>query len=295
MVLGAGGQLGCALAHVTQRKKESSGVHREIAFVKRGDFEVGLHEPHCLLDTYHPTVVINAAAYTAVDRAESEREQAFLVNGEGVEQLSFACGEAGVRLIHVSTDYVFDGKSSSPLVPDDPTGPLNVYGESKLAGENHVLALGRLGTVVRTSWLYSPWGGNFFLSMGRILREKASVGVVFDQTASPTSALSLARVLLCLAGDGGTSGLFHYADAGVGSWFDFACAIRKHLAERGEGTVGDVRSIRTRDFPRPAVRPAFTVLDSSLLLRAVNIQQPWWQEALDEVVRVSFKEPQRSR
>lgn len=207
-----------------------------------------------------PDLVLNAAAYTAVDQAEREPELADLVNHRAVAHLAEACRDSCARLVHVSTDYVFDGRSSEPYAPDAPTNPLSVYGRTKRDGELAALAApGAL--VVRTAWVYAAHGRNFVATMLRLLRERDEVRVVADQVGSPTAASGLAGALWTLAAQG-AGGVHHWTDSGVASWYDFAVAIREEAMALGAPGLSGSRvvPIRTADYPTPARRPAMGVL-----------------------------------
>lgn len=232
------------------------------------------------LDAFAPTTVINTAAYTAVDQAETERGAAFRANADGPRNLAEACRAKGVRLVHVSTDYVFDGAASQPYTPDHPRSPRSVYGQSKAAGEEAVAEALPEATIVRTAWVYSRGGNNFVNTMLRLLAERDELTVVCDQVGAPTWAGNLARVLWCFA-QHPASGLFHYTDAGVASWYDFAIAV----AEEGEAAGvlaprANVLPVDTSAFPRPAPRPAFSVLDCRSTHAHTGIAPEHWRRAL---------------
>ncbi len=222
---------------------------------------------------------INAAAYTAVDKAESEKEAALLVNQQAVANLSNACAHFGARLLHVSTDYVFDGTASEPYSEDHPVSPVNFYGETKLKGEMAALKY-PLNVVVRTSWVYSKFGNNFVKTMLRLMGEKDSLNVVSDQVGSPTYAYDLAKALLSMIevfvkDPTKAGGVYHYSNEGVISWYDFAVAI-KEIA----GKECNVSAIPTTAYPTPARRPAYSVLDKSKIIADFSLQIPAWRESL---------------
>jgi len=242
------------------------------------------------LEAAAPDLIVSAAAYTAVDRAEDEREQAFAVNGAGAGAVAEAARGLGVPLIHISTDYVFDGMLDRPYAESDPTGPTGVYGGSKLAGEQAVLAAhGDNSAILRVAWVYSPFGANFVKTMLRLAAEREELGVVADQIGNPTSALDIAdgvlRVAENLAKDGAPTlrGPFHMTAGGEASWADFAEAIFAASAAQG-GPSATVRRIGTADYPTPARRPANSRLDSSRIAVAHGVALPPWQHALEEVV-----------
>lgn len=278
LVLGGGGQLGLALARtapegtvVLPRAQADLTEERMLARV---------------LADHDPTVVVNAAAWTAVDRAEEDPEAAWAVNARGVATLARLCADAGRRLVHVSTDYVFDGTSSRPYRPDDPPHPLNVYGSSKWEGERAVLHhLGAHGTIVRTSWLYAPWGANFFLTILARARRGEDLRVVDDQRGTPTSVLTLAPVLWAVAARSDIGGIWHWADEGETSWHGFALAIVEDaFARRLIPRMVSVRAISSEEWPRPARRPVRSTLDVSALSTRLGIEPTPWREALSEVL-----------
>jgi dTDP-4-dehydrorhamnose reductase len=231
-----------------------------------------------------PDLILNAAAYTAVDRAESEPDLAFQVNRDGAAHLARAATRTGARLIQVSTDFVFDGASGRPYRPDDPTGPLNVYGASKLAGEQAVAAAAPDALVVRTAWVYGPTGGNFLATMLRLMAERPEVRVVADQIGAPTSTQTLAAALWGLA-ESMAGGILHFTDAGVASWCDFARAIAEEALAAGVlARPAKVTPIRTADYPTAARRPAFSVLDCTAAYALLGAPAPPWRTALRAVL-----------
>ena len=224
-----------------------------------------------------PDVIVNSAAYTAVDKAESERDLAFAVNATAPRVLAEEARRIGAYLVHYSTDYVFDGEKSAPYAEDDPTGPINVYGESKLEGERAIAAAGGRHLVLRTSWVYGPRGKNFYLTMLRLARERPELRVVDDQVGAPTSSLAIARATADLIGMG-AQGLYHMTAAGETSWCGFARAI---LARSGVSTP--VVAIGTKDYPTPARRPRNSRLDCSKLRREHGVALAPWEQQLAEV------------
>lgn len=236
-----------------------------------------------------PDVVVSAAAYTAVDKAESESDLAFAVNGAGPGAVAQAAKVFGVPLIHISTDYVFDGTLDRPYVESDPTGPTGVYGASKLAGERAVLDGHDNSAVLRVAWVYSPFGGNFVKTMLRLAADRDDLGVVGDQVGNPTSALAIADGILQVAtnmvADSSPSlrGIFHMTAPGEASWADFAQAIFAASTARG-GPSASVRPIGTADYPTPAIRPANSRLDCGLIARVHGVTLPDWRTSLDEVM-----------
>ena len=238
-----------------------------------------------LVRALRPQLIINAAAYTHVDRAESEVELAHRVNGLGPSLLAGAALDVGAQLVHVSTDFVFDGRKSTPYLPHDLAHPLNVYGQSKLAGEAGVREkLGDTALIVRTAWVYSPTAPNFVHTMRRLMRERSELKVVSDQIGTPTHAIGLAEALWRLHREGVT-GTHHWTDAGVASWYDFAQAIHEYSARHAPETAWcKPLPIRSEDFPTPAVRPRYSVLDKTSSWAVTGVP-PHWRERLDASIR----------
>jgi dTDP-4-dehydrorhamnose reductase len=239
------------------------------------------------LDALQPDILINAAAYTAVDLAESQSERAFAINEHGVRHLALWARDAGAKLIHLSTDFVFDGQHNRPYRIDAPVAPLSVYGHSKLAGERALMQLlPERSTIVRTAWLYSPWQQNFLKTMLRLMRERDSLRVVDDQVGTPCSTASLAQCLHALIAHEVPGGIFHWTDAGVASWYDFAMAIQEEALRLGllEHAI-PVQPIPSEQYPTPARRPAWSVLDKSRALQELQCPQMHWREALRDAMK----------
>jgi dTDP-4-dehydrorhamnose reductase len=233
-----------------------------------------------------PSVVFNTAAYTKVDQAEQERERAFAVNEQGVANLAEACAATGCRLIHISTDYVFDGDKNRPYQPKDETSPINAYGASKLAGEKRALELLPNATVIfRTAWLYSITGTNFVRTILELISERERLGVVADQVGSPTWATGLASVLWIAADDESVSGILHWTDAGAASWYDFAIAIQQEGEAAGVVTNrAIINPITTAEYPTLAARPRYSALDSSETSLRLGVEQKPWRLQLRSMV-----------
>ena len=235
---------------------------------------------------FRPNFLVNAAAYTAVDKAEHEPEIAFSVNRDGARQAARAAHAAGIPIIHLSTDYVFDGKSQHPYREMDPTGPLNVYGRSKLEGEHAVAEATSDHVILRTSWVYSPFGNNFVKTILRLAAERGTIPVVDDQVGRPTYASDIAEAILDVCARWSTirpTGVFHLAAAGETSWFGFANYIMGVSAEKG-GPSAVVEPIKTADYPTAAVRPANSRLDCSKLRDVAGISLPHWQDATNRCI-----------
>jgi len=242
------------------------------------------------LSSISPTVVINSAAYTAVDEAEREVERAFALNRDGARLLAEAAARRNIPIIHISSDYVFDGSKPTPYVEDDPTSPVTVFGRSKLEGEEAVRAANPKHIILRTSWIFSPGGRNFVKTMLTQAAERSLVRVVNDQHGSPTYAPHLVDVILELArrtSNGEASaewGVFHAANTGSTTWHGFAEEVFRRSAELG-GPIAEVEPIVSTDYPTPAQRPANSQLDCSKLDRAYGLRLPPWQEAVGECVQ----------
>lgn len=281
LITGANGQLGRAL----QRSVPADAV---VIACGHADMDIGdAAQVAARVAEHQPDLIINAAAYTAVDKAESEVAAAQRGNAEGPAHLADAARALPhTRLLHVSTDFVFDGSSSRPYTVDAATAPLGVYGATKLAGERVVLnALPGRSLVMRTAWVYAAQGNNFMRTMLRLMKERGTVRVVADQIGTPTSADSLAQAIWRCATRPHVHGIHHWSDAGVASWYDFAVAIAEEAAARGLLPAGvQVLPIATEDFPTPAKRPAYSVLDKRATLAALDLPAVHWREMLRRVL-----------
>ena len=289
LLCGAGGQLGTELC----RLAEPSGW--ELVATDRPVLDiVDCAAIDAAIAVDRPQIVINAAAYTAVDRAESEPAEAWAGNCDGPANLAGACRAAGIPLVHISTDYVFDGGKRGPYVEDDPVNPLGVYGNSKEAGERAVRGGLAEHVILRTAWLYSAHGHNFVKTMLRLAESHASLRVVADQCGSPTSAADIAAAIATIAAriaaGAGRWGTYHFAGAGAVSWHGFAEAIFA-AAKPWRGRPPAVTAIATAEYPTPARRPANSVLDCSRIGTAYGIVPRPWQHALQDVVRELYEGP----
>ncbi len=239
-----------------------------------------------------PDVIINCAAYTAVDRAESEAPQAAAVNTTGARNVAVAAAAAGVPIVHVSTDYVFGGEGRVPYTPDAPTSPLGVYAVTKLAGETAVREEAPHHAIIRTSWIFSHRGQNFVRTMMRLSGERDELRVVDDQVGRPTCAADLADALLVVADtvvrDRKAGGTYHFANAGETSWLEFAAAILDELSKRGESHIPRLVPIPTSEYPTPARRPAYSVLDTAAFEARFEIVPRSWREALRDTIDLSL-------
>ena len=278
-VTGAKGQVSTALV-------ETAGPEFEILALSRPAFSLEDRDSVLAgIEAARPDVVVNAAAYTAVDRAESEEDLALRVNGEGAGHVAEAAARIGAPLLHLSTDYVFDGKLDRPYREDDPTGPTGAYGRSKLVGEERVAELCPDSAILRTAWVYSPFGGNFVRTMLRLNETREEVRVVADQFGNPTSALDISNALLVIAkrirGDSSTAlrGVFHITGSGEATWADFAEAVFDEAHARGR-RVTRVRRISSAEYPTPASRPANSRLDTEKLRLAYGLVLPDWRASL---------------
>jgi dTDP-4-dehydrorhamnose reductase len=280
LIAGAGGQLGQALQ--ASAPAGATLVPMDRAALDIGDAAVVASA----IGQAAPALVVNAAAYTAVDRAESERDLAWRINADGPANLAAAAAANGARFIHVSTDFVFDGSSGTPYRPDHPTAPLGVYGESKLVGEQAARAAHPQALIVRTAWVYGVTGHNFVRTMLRLMAERDEVRVVADQIGTPTFAGGLAEALWALDAAGAT-GLHHWTDSGAASWYDFAVAIQEEALAIGLLTrQAPVVPIATADYPTPARRPSYSVLDKSSAVALVGAPAPHWRVRLREMLGV---------
>ncbi|MBB1442440.1 dTDP-4-dehydrorhamnose reductase [Pseudoalteromonas sp. SG43-3] len=244
-----------------------------------------------LLITHSPDIVINAAAYTAVDKAETDTDTAYAVNEQGAANLANACKNIDAKLIHISTDFVFDGTSTVPYTASDATNPLGVYGASKLAGEQAINEiLGSQATIVRTAWVYSVFGNNFVKTMLRLMAEKEQLGIVGDQVGTPTWAAGLANMLWALVAKASseqvlntenTATILNWTDAGVASWYDFAVAIQELAIEQGLLTKSiPISAIPAASYPTPAKRPAFSVLNKAQAEEISGVKTVHWRAQL---------------
>ena len=270
------------------------GPLRGHAVIAVGPPELDLSAPddarvYSALAAAKPDGIVNAAAHTAVDKAESESDLAFGINGEGAGAVARAAARLGVPLVHVSTDYVFSGDKPTPYLESDRPAPTGVYGASKWAGEQAVLASGADAAILRTAWVYSPFGANFVKTMLRLAETREELGVVADQQGNPTSALDLADAVLTVAENLKASaapelrGLFHAAGSGEANWADFAEAIFAAAASHG-GRAARVKRITTTEYPTPARRPANSRLDCSHLFTQHGVKFPDWRDSTANVV-----------
>jgi dTDP-4-dehydrorhamnose reductase len=289
LVTGSGGQLGKEL-------KELAASYSQFDFIFLSKEDLPIHHFESvkkIFSLHRPQYCINCAAYTAVDKAESEKELAFQINGEAVGVLATVCKEYNCRFIHISTDYVFDGTASVPYNEDSQTHPQSVYGASKLEGEKQAMQFNPGSIIIRTSWIYSEFGKNFVKTMLRLMSEKEEVGVVNDQYGSPTYAADLAEAILQIITRFTTHhslltnhGVYHFSNEGVISWYEFALAI-KELS----GSKCKVNPITTPQYPTPAKRPAYSVLDKTKIQLAFGITLKDWKQSLETCLQKIKKAP----
>jgi dTDP-4-dehydrorhamnose reductase len=278
LVTGANGQLGKELQDIS-----SSFPEFRFTFLSREDMPLQHFDlVRNFFNTLKPDYCINCAAYTAVDKAESEKELAFQINGEAVGVLAAICKEHNTKFIHVSTDYVFNGEGTYPYTENFPTDPVNIYGASKLEGETQALQLDPDCIVIRTSWVYSSHGKNFVKTMMRLMNEKTEISVVNDQVGSPTYAADLAEAIMkiivfrsqhLIFNQGG---IYNYSNEGVINWYEFALAIKEII-----GSTCRVNSIPTSAYPTPAKRPAYSVLDKTKIKTTFDIELKEWKKSLE--------------
>lgn len=278
LVTGANGQLGQSLQFI-------AGKYPEIDFVFCDSKTVDITQKegiNLVFNKVKPDFCINTAAYTAVDKAESEPEKAFEINVIGVKNLAEVCRDFKTKLIHVSTDFVFDGAKKTPYTEDDFTNPKSVYGQTKLDGEKAVQAILKDYFIVRTSWVYSQFANNFMKTMLRLGAERDHLSVVDDQIGTPTNAVDLAEALIkIIKSDKKTFGIYNFSNEGSCSWFDFA----KKIFEINKVTI-DLHPIPTTQFPTPAQRPKFSVLDKTKIKTVFGIVIETWEESLNKTIKI---------
>lgn len=285
LLFGANGQVGTELRRSLAPLGEvvattRTGTFEDGSVCELADFDVPASLP-ALIERVAPDIVVNAAAYTAVDRAETDRDAAFRANAEAPARIAAACAMRGSRLIHYSTDYVFDGRGTRPYREDDPVAPLGVYGESKRAGEVAIVEAGADHLILRTAWVYAAHGKNFLRTMLRLAAERDALRVVADQTGTPTSAALIADVTALALAKPGISGIRHLTASGQTTWHGFAAAIVAGAHARGLlPRAVPVAPIATADYPTPAARPAYSVLDTARLQSDLQTSFAAWGDTL---------------
>lgn len=284
LVTGASGQLGSEIRFL-------SGGYSQYDFTYTDSSELDITDAAAVQKAAQSNgyyAIINCAAYTAVDQAETDKEKAYLINATGAANLANAAAATSAKFVHVSTDFVFDGTHSQPIVEDDKPNPLSVYGASKLQGELEVLKANPEALLIRTSWVYSSYGANFVKTILRLCRERDSLNVIYDQIGTPTYARDLAGFILSsldTAVSQRISGIFHYSNEGVASWYDFAVAIRDIA-----GLKTRISPIETSQYPTPATRPKYSVLNKGKVKKTFGIEIPYWRESLVRAMDIILKE-----
>jgi len=277
LITGAEGQLGRSFQKISQNHSEHNFLYTDLPETDITNKKA----LNTLVKKHTIDVIINCAAYTAVDKAETEKELAYHINAYGSKILSEVAKENNLKIIHISTDYVFDGNSTSPIKESYPTSPKGVYGQSKLEGELEIASAACDAVIIRTAWLYSEFGNNFVKTMLRLGKEKDTLSVVYDQVGTPTYATDLALAVMQII-DNGFNGyhLYHYSNEGVLSWYDFAYEIFAL-----SGMKVHMNPIESNQYPTPAKRPAYSVL-SKEKIKSVGIKVPYWKESLAQCLSI---------
>ena len=282
LVTGSNGQLGSSIKALV-----SEYPNAQFTSVNREDLDLSSSETiQAFFSSNQYDVIINCAAYTAVDKAESEPELANQINHLAVKQLAEIAKQQDITLIHISTDYVFDGQSYKPYIESDTVNPQSVYGETKLKGEQAFLEVNPIGCIIRTSWVYSEYGNNFVKTMQRLGKERDALGVIFDQIGSPTYAGDLANAILMIIEFDRVKQLqkenkvFHFSNEGVCSWYDFA----KSIFEISQIQC-DVSPIETKDYPTPATRPHYSLLNKAKIKQTFALSIPYWKDSLQTCIK----------
>ena len=282
LVTGANGQLGNAMQMLTKENPQHTYFFTDVA-------ELDICNEEALREYFAQNgieVAVNCAAYTAVDKAEDNANIAQALNAEAPGKMARVAQEHNAAIIHISTDYVFDGTSCIPYTEDTPVCPQSVYGRTKLAGEENVMAACRKAVVIRTAWLYSTVGNNFVKTMMRLGKERKELGVVFDQIGTPTYANDLARAIFSIINKSIVRGIYHFSNEGVCSWYDFTLAIHRlaHISNC------HVKPLHTDEYPAKAARPHYSVLDKTKIKQTFGIEIPHWEESLQHCIELLQKE-----
>ena len=276
LITGANGQLGNEMRVLSAESKEYNYFFTDVA-------ELDICDAKAVLDFVKANdinVIVNCAAYTAVDNAEDNVELCTKLNADAVGYLAEAAEANGAEFIQISTDYVFDGTAHIPYQETEPTCPNSVYGSTKLVGEQNALTLCTRSMVIRTAWLYSTFGNNFVKTMIRLGKERDSLGVIFDQVGTPTYARDLARAIFAAIRQGVVPGVYHFSNEGVCSWYDFTKAIHRLAGI----TTCQVKPLHTEEYPTPAKRPHYSVLDKTKIKNTYHIEIPYWEDSLKECI-----------
>ena len=278
LVTGANGQLGSELRNLSKKENSFNWIFTDLEDLDLTD----LSNLEKNISYYQPKIIINCAAYTNVDNAESEPELASLINHKAVDIISKWSSSNKCKLVHISTDYVFDGSSSVPLKEDSVTSPVNTYGLTKLEGEKACLKNDSTSILIRTSWVYSSFGKNFVKTMSSLMNERDSLNIINDQIGSPTYAKDLAEVIINIINyKDWTPGLYNYSNEGEVSWFDFAKLIKKYF---GYSVI--INGVSTDEYPTPAKRPRYSLLDKSKIKRTFNISIPKYEHSLEKCIKI---------
>ena len=276
LITGANGQLGNEMRILSAENSEYTYFFTDVA-------ELDICNEQAVLDFVKANnihVIVNCAAYTAVDNAEDNVELCTKLNADAVGYLAKAAEANGAEFIQISTDYVFDGTAHIPYQETEPTCPNSVYGKTKLAGEQNALSLCSRSMVIRTAWLYSTFGNNFVKTMIRLGKERDTLGVIFDQIGTPTYARDLARAIFAAIRQGVTPGIYHFSNEGVCSWYDFTKAIHRLAGI----TTCSVKPLHTSEYPTKAKRPHYSVLDKTKIKETYHIEIPYWMDSLQSCI-----------
>lgn len=285
LVTGANGQLGTELRNITARSRNRYIFSDVISLpgVETVHLDItNIAAIRIICESEKIDVIVNCAAYTNVDKAEDDAQMAMLINSTAAGNLAQVASERGATLIHVSTDYVFNGSSAIPYKEDQPTAPLGVYGSTKLAGEKEIEKSGCKWIILRTAWLYSPYGRNFVKTMRQLTAERDALKVVFDQVGTPTYARDLAGLIASIIDKGmlDRTGIYHYSNEGAVSWYDFAKTICELC-----GNTCDIRPCLSGEYPTKAVRPHFSVFDKTKVKETFGISIPYWKDSLKDCIQ----------
>ena len=276
LITGCNGQLGNEMQLLEKENPQHTYYNTDVA-----ELDITNQEAiEAFVEAHQIDGIVNCAAYTAVDKAEENEDLCQLLNAEAPAYLAHAIGKRGGWMIQVSTDYVFDGTKHTPYVEDDETCPNSVYGKTKLVGELNVQKLCERSMIIRTAWLYSTFGNNFVKTMIRLGNEKPELGVIFDQIGTPTYARDLAVCIMTAINQGVIPGIYHFSNEGVISWYDFTKAIHRIAGI----TSCHVRPLHTAEYPTPAARPHYSVLDKTKIKQTYGIEVPYWEESLCECI-----------
>ena len=283
LITGCNGQLGNEMQLLERQHKDHTFFNTDVTALSEGQASLDITDAEairCFVQEHKIDGIVNCAAYTAVDRAEQAQELCHKLNAVAPELLAQAVSERGGWLIQISTDYVFDGTAHTPYTEEQPTCPNSTYGRTKLEGEQRAMQACKRTMIIRTAWLYSIYGNNFVKTMLRLGRERSELGVIFDQIGTPTYARDLAVAIFAAIEKGVVPGVYHFSDEGVISWYDFTKAIHR-LA--GINTC-HVKPLHTAEYPTPAARPHYSVLDKTKIKQTYGLEVPYWEESLADCV-----------